>query len=92
MKDVEQVLEEGLADAYRKMNPSQQQKFRKEGDEAARTISEMVRQAKVRAREVLALLTKWLKIIPGVNRFFIDQEAKLKTDKIVQLAAKNKIP
>src|SRR5262245_60330295 len=76
MRQVEQVLEEGLSDVYHKMNPRLQRKFREQGDRVARTIAAMVRRAKVGAREVLALISKWLRIIPGVNAFFLAQEAK----------------
>jgi len=31
----------------------------------------------------------WLKILPGVNKFFLEQEAKIKTDKILALKNKN---
>lgn len=87
---VEGVLEEGLADVYKKMNPHQQARFRKEGDRAAGTLAEMVRRAKVRAREALDLITRWLRLIPGVNAFYLAQEAKLKTDKIIALAEEEK--
>jgi hypothetical protein len=50
----------------------------------------MVRRAKVRAREALDLITRWLRIIPGVNAFYLAQEAKLKTDKIIALAEEEK--
>jgi hypothetical protein len=28
---------------------------------------------------------QWLKLLPGVNRFFLEQEAKIKTDRIIHL-------
>jgi hypothetical protein len=40
-------------------------------------------------KKILALIRDWLKLIPGVNRFFLEQEAKIKTDKIL-LAAEEK--
>jgi len=27
----------------------------------------------------------WLKLIPGVNKFFLEQEAKIKTDEVLKL-------
>ncbi len=67
------------------MNPALRQKFRKEGERVTAQIVEMVRHAKVNARMVLKLLTDWLKLIPGVNHFFLTQEAKIKTDRILKL-------
>lgn len=92
LKDVEHVLEEGMEEIYRKMDPPHQRKFSKEGDRVAGVVSEMVRKAKVKSREVLKLITGWLRIIPHVNRYYLDQEAKLKTDKILELGERNRQP
>ncbi|WKZ29456.1 MAG: hypothetical protein QY323_01855 [Patescibacteria group bacterium] len=85
VRAVEAILEEDLGDAFRKMTPEMQAKFRKEGERITAVIVEMVRNAKVNARLVLNMLARWLKMIPGVNRFFLTQEAKIKTDKILKL-------
>lgn len=90
LKGIESVLEEDLAETYERMDPELRRKFKKEGERVAGRIAEMVRKAKVKAREVLLLVTGWLKLIPGVNRFFLIQEAKIKTDKIVALAEEEK--
>jgi len=90
VRGVESILEEDLADTYTRMNPALQAKFRKEGERVTGKIVAMVRSAKVKAREVLALISGWLKMIPGANRFFLIQEAKIKTDKIVALAEAEK--
>lgn len=89
-RGVEGILEEDLADTYARMNPALQAKFRKEGERVTGKIVLMVRSAKVKAREVLSLISGWLKMIPGVNKFFLIQEAKIKTDKIVALAEDEK--
>jgi len=89
-RGVESILEEDLGDTYAKMNPALQAKFRKEGERVTGKIAAMVRSAKVKAREVLALISGWLKMIPGVNKFFLIQEAKIKTDKIVALGEEEK--
>jgi hypothetical protein len=90
MREVENLLEEGLSDVYTSLDEAHKRRFKAEGEKVALRLAEMVRGAKVRAREVLALLTKWLKIIPGVNAFFLEQEAKLKTDKILALIEEEK--
>lgn len=87
---VEGILEEDLADTYSKMDPVLQAKFRKEGERVTSLIVTMLRSAKLKARETLALITGWLKMIPAVNRFFLIQEAKIKTDKIITLAEEEK--
>ncbi|MEK7545870.1 MAG: hypothetical protein AAB554_02215 [Patescibacteria group bacterium] len=89
-RGVESILEEDLADVYSRMNPALQAKFRKEGERVTGKIVAMVSGAKVKAREALGLILGWLKMIPGVNRFFLIQEAKIKTDKIMALAEEEK--
>lgn len=85
VRAVESILEEDLGDAFHKMTPELQAKFRKEGERITTLIVTMVRTAKVNARVVLKLIATWLKLIPGVNHFFLTQEAKIKTDKILKL-------
>ena len=46
----------------------------------------MIETGKAVGRKILKLIRSWLKLIPGVNKFFLEQEAKIKTDKIVDLA------
>jgi len=87
---VERILEEDLAETYAKMKPALKAKFRKEGERVTARIVAMVRDAKVKAREVLQLISNWLKLIPGANRFFLIQEAKIKTDKIVAMGEETK--
>jgi hypothetical protein len=39
-------------------------------------------------KKIVQAIVEWLKLVPGINKFFIKQTAKIKTDKI--LAAKKK--
>ncbi|HJV33415.1 MAG TPA: hypothetical protein VJ694_05300 [Patescibacteria group bacterium] len=89
-RGVESILEEDLGDTYKKMDPRLQAKFRKEGERVTARIVAMVKAAKLKARETLALISGWLKMIPGANKFFLIQEAKIKTDKLVALAEEEK--
>jgi hypothetical protein len=83
---IERVLEENLVDVYLSMPPAVRARFRAEGEALALRLRAMVEQAKIKAKEVLHLILHWLKIIPGINHYFLEQEAKIKTDKIVLLA------
>lgn len=86
VKKVEGVLEEGLAETYKSLDPKTQKKFREEGERITGEIVKMMRKAKVKARKVLDLIRGWLRLIPHVNRHFLDQEAKIKTDRIMHLS------
>jgi len=83
---VERVLEENLLDVYLSLPPAARARFKAEGEATALKLRVMFEKAKVRAKDVLHLILNWLKLIPGVNRYFLAQEAKIKTDKIILLA------
>jgi hypothetical protein len=85
-REVEDVLAEDLLDVYASMTPEEQEKFKSQGEQTASKIAQMLENVRVQSQRVLSLIKDWLKIIPGVNRFFLEQEAKIKTDKILALA------
>lgn len=82
---VEEVMANGLDASYQTMTPVQQERFRKKGEEIAKQIEDLTARFKLTARKVLHLLRSWLKLIPGINKFFLEQEAKLKADAIMKL-------
>jgi hypothetical protein len=85
---VEKILEDGLGDAYQRLSPIAKQEFKIKGEKTAAKISELLRSTHVKVKKILRLIVEWLKILPGINRFFLEQEAKIKTDRIIEL--KNK--
>ena len=87
---IEKILEEDLESFYFSMPPERQIMFKEKGEEAASKIEKMMEAGKSVARKILKLIRAWLKIIPGVNKFFLEQEAKIKTDKVVAMAEKEK--
>ena len=82
---VEKIMEEGLGDAYKELTTVQKQEFKIKGEETAWKIRELFKKTHVKVKEVFRLLVEWLRILPGVNKFFIEQEAKIKADKILTL-------
>lgn len=89
-EEIDDILEEDLKDLYVAMPPDKQAEFRQKGEETRSKIRQLVSTAKVNAKKVFALIRGWLKIIPGVNRFFLEQEAKIKTDKILLVTEEEK--
>lgn len=83
---VERVLEENLGDIYFSLPADRRALFKAKGEETAVKIRTMIESSKVAARKVLDLIRAWLKLIPGVNRYFLEQEAKIKTDKVMLVA------
>jgi len=89
-KKIENILEEDLSDIYAKMPAAKQSEFKVEGEKATRSINEILSSAKVKVGKILSIIKKWLSIIPGVNKFFLEQEAKIKTDKILKINQEDK--
>ncbi|MEI7498249.1 MAG: hypothetical protein WCK11_03125 [Candidatus Falkowbacteria bacterium] len=88
VKAIEHVMEDGLADLYMKMPTDSQAKFRQLGEQTARQINVLLHESKLQIKKIVKLLIEWLKVIPGVNRFFLEQEAKIKTDELLRLYKK----
>ncbi len=84
-QEIDNILSAGLHDVFLKMNPQQQKEFKRVGEETTVKIVAMLDKGKVKISKIIDLIKKWLKIIPGVNKFFLEQEAKIKADKIMRL-------
>lgn len=80
--EVEKVLEEGLGDFYASLPPNGKIIFRKKGEEASSEIAKMVNNLQLNFKRALQLIRDWLLTVPKVNKFFLEQEAKIKVDKI----------
>lgn len=83
--EVEKLLEEGLGEFYATLTPAAKVIFKQKGEIAAVEISTMVRSLNLQVKRALKLIRDWLLTIPGVNRFFLEQEAKIKVDLIQEL-------
>ncbi|OGY88134.1 MAG: hypothetical protein A2458_02945 [Candidatus Kerfeldbacteria bacterium RIFOXYC2_FULL_38_9] len=83
--DIEEILANGLTEIYQTMTLPEQQEFRARGEEASSKIELMLEQFKATARKVLDVIRMWLASIPRVNKHFLEQESKLKTDEIMKL-------
>lgn len=84
VKMIEKVLEKDLAELYLNMSPEKQREFRVKGEETAKQINVLLHQAKIQIKKIIDLIKKWLAIIPGVNKFFLEQEAKIKADELIK--------
>ena len=88
--EVEHIMEEGLKEAFISLSPVERQEFKIKGEQTAIQIRQLLKKTHVRTKSILKLLFEWLKMLPGINRFFLEQEAKIKTEKILGLHKKYK--
>ncbi len=84
-REIENVLADGLDDLYLGMDQSSQERFKKAGEEAGKSIDGLILKGRGTAKKIVEIIKKWLSLIPGINKFFLEQEAKIKADKIMNL-------
>ncbi len=84
-QQVENILADDLEKIYADLPRVIQEEFKVKGEITAFKITLLLQKAKVKIREVIKLIREWLKTIPGINKFFLEQEAKIKADKIIDL-------
>jgi len=82
---IDNILAEGLSEIFLKMSPAEQAEFKQQGEKTVVEINKLLSRTRVQINKIISLIRKWLQLIPGVNRFFLEQEAKIKADKIIRL-------
>ncbi len=87
-KEIEEILAEDLEEVYISLPASARVKFRIEGEKAAAKIEILLKNTKLAIMDVIKVIREWLLALPGVNRFFVEQEAKIKADKLIHLHKK----
>ena len=82
---IERILEEELGEMYWQLPEKTQKEIRDEGERTAKKLASIIDSIRISAGKILRVIWKWLATIPNVNHFFLEQAAKIKTDKIVAL-------
>jgi hypothetical protein len=88
---IEHILQDGLMGVYQQLDDKGKEKMKLGGEKAANKIDQLIKSTKITAKKVLDIIRNWLKSIPGVNKHFFEQEAKIKTDQILAMN-RNKKP
>lgn len=84
-QDIEDILAEDLKELYMTLSPQQKILFKREGEKTAARIEVLLKSVKVKISEILHLIRLWLAILPGVNKFFLEKEVKIKAEHILEL-------
>ena len=71
------------------MSSAEQTVFKKKGEETTSKIVFLLTETRVRVKKIVQTIIEWLKMISGINKFFIRQTAKIKTDKILEVKDKS---
>lgn len=88
LQAIEKVMAGNLEEIYKTLDPKTKLLVKTEGEATASKIEALLQTGKNVAKKVLQLIRAWLHKIPGVNSFFLEQESKIKTDKILAMTRK----
>ncbi|MBI4117707.1 MAG: hypothetical protein HY453_01350 [Parcubacteria group bacterium] len=83
--EIESILEDELGPIFEALPSERRALFKSAGEDLANKLDRLIHKAKISAKTVFAMVRNWLILIPGVNRFFLEQEAKIMTDKILHM-------
>lgn len=84
-QDIEAILAEDLKEFYASLSPQQRMHFKVEGEKTAVKIEALLEGVKIKISEIIKLIRAWLMILPGINKFFLEKEVKIKTEQILEL-------
>jgi hypothetical protein len=84
-KQIEKFLSRDLEEIYLSLPPEKKVEFKKAGEETAIKINKLLEKTKINLGKIVNLIKKWLAIIPGINKFFLEQEAKIRADEIFKM-------
>lgn len=85
---IEAIMASGLEEIYANLDQKNKEMFKNQGEVTAGKIEILLQSGKDVSKKILQLIKDWLHKIPGVNRFFLEQESKIKTDKILAMEKK----
>lgn len=88
VQKIEDILADGLGDYYTKLDPKDKEIFKQSGEQAAKEVNTLLQKAIIKIEEIVDIIKRWLGTVPGLNKFFIEQSAKIKADKVYIITKK----
>jgi hypothetical protein len=80
---IESILQEDLDKLFLDLPDGAKLVFKTEGELTAKKINALLSETKVAVQKIVDLIKAWLSLLGGVNKFFVEQEAKIKADNIM---------
>ncbi|MFA5126476.1 MAG: hypothetical protein WC465_00550 [Patescibacteria group bacterium] len=85
LEKVENILARDMDKVFLSMDLATQAKFKAKGEETAVAITNLLQKTKVQVRKIINLIVDWLRLVPSINKYYLEQEAKLKAEEIIRL-------
>jgi hypothetical protein len=86
---VENILAAEMDNVFLSLDIASQAKFKAKGEQVAIEITNLLQKTKVNINKIISLIVDWLRLIPHVNKYYLEQEAKLKADAILHFYKKD---
>lgn len=86
---VENILAAEMENVFLSLDIASQAKFKAKGEQVAIEITNLLQKTKVNINKIISLIVDWLRLIPHVNKYYLEQEAKLKADAILHFYKKD---
>jgi hypothetical protein len=86
LESVEKILSKSLGDLFKELPPHRKEEFKLAGEKLARQALVELKiksKNKVSSITLVRMVRDWLKLIPGINKFYLEQEAKLIADQLL---------
>jgi hypothetical protein len=85
IKKIEEILEDKLEDEFLNMSEKDRNEFKKKGEETVENINILLKTGNIKIKKIIILIKDWLSLIPEANKFFLEQESKIKADEVIKL-------
>ncbi|MBI5466667.1 MAG: hypothetical protein HY975_00415 [Candidatus Kerfeldbacteria bacterium] len=82
---IEDILAEGLEKTFRSLPAAEQSRFKTVGEQAAVRLTSEVKHRTPRLERLIMIVQSWLRLIPNLNPYYLEQEAKIKVEKILMM-------
>lgn len=89
LEDIEQVLQMGLEGMYKDFPDSKKQEFKSKGEVTAQRAFDLLNRSHPKPGKITKMIKSWLSTAPDLSDFFVEQEAKTKTDKLMHIINKD---
>lgn len=86
LSNIENILAEDLTEVFLELPDDRKLAFKQKGEEVAVKIVQMMESGRMKIAKILGWIQEWLQMIPGVNKYFINQEAKIAADNVLRFA------
>jgi hypothetical protein len=83
LQGVESILSADLTEIYLNLPKEKRPAFKLKGEQVAHQVKQMLESGKAQAYKILDLILGWLRMIPGVNRFYLEKDAEMKTKRLL---------